>query len=183
MTDAAWRCAGALARRTPESVPQADGQRDDSPASDRCAAPGSSNALWAAAIALRRGDVQRPARTPTRSGGTLGADARARSPDVEQVRRRPWEPFTSPRLLVDNVGDPAEHVAAVLSWLATGQIWPTASRQRDRPSANGQPDELAAYGDPVPGRPLTLARLLAAGRSPQPICSASMTMMPSGPRT
>jgi hypothetical protein len=33
------------------------------------------------------------------------------------------------------------------------------------------------------GRPLTLARRLAAGRSPQPICSASSTMIPSGPRT
>jgi hypothetical protein len=33
------------------------------------------------------------------------------------------------------------------------------------------------------GRPLTLARHLAAGRSPQPICSASSTMIPSGPRT
>jgi integrase len=37
--------------------------------------------------------------------------------------------------------------------------------------------------DPAPGRPLTLARRLAAGRSPQPICSASSTMIPSGPRT
>ena len=31
--------------------------------------------------------------------------------------------------------------------------------------------------DPAPGRPLTLARRLAAGRSPQPICSASSTMI------
>ena len=31
--------------------------------------------------------------------------------------------------------------------------------------------------------PLTLARRLAAGRSPQPICSANSTMIPSGPRT
>ena len=37
--------------------------------------------------------------------------------------------------------------------------------------------------NPAPGRPLTLARRLAAGRSPQPICSASSTMIPSGPRT
>ena len=37
--------------------------------------------------------------------------------------------------------------------------------------------------DPAQGRPLTLARRLAAGRSPQPICSASSTMIPSGPRT
>ena len=34
-----------------------------------------------------------------------------------------------------------------------------------------------------PGRPLTLARRLAAARSPQPIRSASSTMIPSGPRT
>jgi hypothetical protein len=31
--------------------------------------------------------------------------------------------------------------------------------------------------DPALGRPLTLARRLAAGRSPQPICSASSTMI------
>jgi hypothetical protein len=36
---------------------------------------------------------------------------------------------------------------------------------------------------PAPGRPLTLARRLAAGRSPQPICSATSTMIPSGKST
>ena len=40
-------------------------------------------------------------------------------PTWEQVRNRRWEPFTTPRLLVDNTGDPAEHVAVVLDWLAT----------------------------------------------------------------
>jgi hypothetical protein len=37
--------------------------------------------------------------------------------------------------------------------------------------------------DTTAGRPLTLARRLAAGRGPQPICSASSTIIPSGPRT
>jgi hypothetical protein len=44
-------------------------------------------------------------------------------------------------------------------------------------------DRRMSQADPALGRPLTLARRLAAGRSPQPICSASSTMIPSGPRT
>jgi hypothetical protein len=51
-----------------------------------------------------------------------------------------------------------------------------------RPAWRGDITRVAC-GDPAPGRPLTLARRLAAGRSPQPICSASSTMIPSGPRT
>jgi predicted kinase len=40
-------------------------------------------------------------------------------PTWEQVQRRAWTTFTEPRLVIDNLGDPAEHVAAVISWLAT----------------------------------------------------------------
>jgi predicted kinase len=39
-------------------------------------------------------------------------------PTWEQVRHRPWEPFTQPRLLVDNVGDPQKNIAVVLDWLS-----------------------------------------------------------------
>ncbi len=38
-------------------------------------------------------------------------------PTWEQVRSRTWEPFDRPHLLVDNVGDPAAHVDAVVKWL------------------------------------------------------------------
>jgi predicted kinase len=39
-------------------------------------------------------------------------------PSWHEVQIRPWEPFTQDRLLVDNVGDPERHVAAVLAWLS-----------------------------------------------------------------
>jgi hypothetical protein len=39
----------------------------------------------------------------------------------------------------------------------------------------------AASSNPAPGRSLTLATWLTADRSPQPICSTSSTMIPSGP--
>jgi predicted kinase len=38
-------------------------------------------------------------------------------PAWAEVRARAWEPIEQPRLLVDNVGDPAAAVAAVLDWL------------------------------------------------------------------
>ena len=38
-------------------------------------------------------------------------------PSWEEVCGRPWEPIEQPRLLVDNLGDPADSVAAVLDWL------------------------------------------------------------------
>lgn len=38
-------------------------------------------------------------------------------PTWDQVQRRPWEPFTRPRFVVDNVGDPTQHAARVVEWL------------------------------------------------------------------
>jgi predicted kinase len=51
-------------------------------------------------------------------------------PTWEQVRRRryePWPPELSSRLVVDNVGDPAGHVARLVSWLP--------ARSRDEPGS------------------------------------------------
>jgi predicted kinase len=39
-------------------------------------------------------------------------------PTWQQVQQRRWDPFTEPRLLVDNVGDPTARIDEVLSWLA-----------------------------------------------------------------
>jgi predicted kinase len=42
-------------------------------------------------------------------------------PTWEQVQRRPWQPFRQPRLLIDNVGDPAAHTARVIDWLLSAR--------------------------------------------------------------
>lgn len=39
------------------------------------------------------------------------------APTWDQVRQREWQPFTVPRLLVDNLGDPEPHVAWILQQL------------------------------------------------------------------
>lgn len=39
-------------------------------------------------------------------------------PSWAAVTARGWEPFATERRLVDNLGDPAPHVTALLSWLA-----------------------------------------------------------------
>jgi len=41
-------------------------------------------------------------------------------PTWDQVQHRPWEPFAEQRLVVDNVGDPAQQVAGIIQWLACG---------------------------------------------------------------
>jgi predicted kinase len=38
-------------------------------------------------------------------------------PTWEQVRHREWEPFTQPRMLVDNLGNPERNIQTVLDWL------------------------------------------------------------------
>lgn len=38
-------------------------------------------------------------------------------PSWEQVQRRPWQPFNQPHLRIDNIGDPAPHIATVIDWL------------------------------------------------------------------
>lgn len=53
-------------------------------------------------------------RVETRAPEMAGHDV----PTWDQVQHRPWEPFTQPRLVVDNVGDPARHAAAVVDWIA-----------------------------------------------------------------
>lgn len=40
------------------------------------------------------------------------------APTWDQVRQREWQPFTVPRLLVDNLGDPEPHVEWILQQLA-----------------------------------------------------------------
>jgi NAD(P)-binding Rossmann-like domain len=66
------------------------------------------------------------------------------------------------------------------------QRWPgdlDLAGKRGRVSSAGprkttQPTSRRPQEDPAQGRPLTLARRLAAGLSPQPVCSASSTMIP-----
>lgn len=38
-------------------------------------------------------------------------------PTWQQVQHRPWESLTEAHLVIDNVGDPAGHVATVIDWL------------------------------------------------------------------
>ena len=45
-------------------------------------------------------------------------------PTWTQVQHRPWEPFAHSRLVIDNVGDPARHVIAVVDWLTHGGSTP-----------------------------------------------------------
>ena len=65
--------------------------------------------------------------------------------------------------------------------------WPALRVLMERPSGRTRAwRELGAWTlDSLEAQlgPETLARRLAAGQSPQPICSASSTMIPSGPRT
>ena len=61
---------------------------------------------------------------------------------------------------------------------------PNVTRRRPRRAGTWpRRADRHATRDPAQGRPLTLARRLAVGRSLQPICSASSTMIPSVPRT
>ena len=54
--------------------------------------------------------VEHRRRVEGRSGDWPGHDV----PDGHTVSSAPWEPFADDRLLVDNLGDPAPHVEAVL---------------------------------------------------------------------
>ena len=130
------------------------------------------------------------------------ADQAERGYDVEELRRRRGgrPPMGSAASSVESVRlDPElkrdlllrateQHISVsqairrAIGQYLKGQL--TRSPLRRPRNRNPPRDTLRRpQADPAPGRPLTLARRLAAGRGPQPICSASMTMIPSGPRT
>jgi len=53
-----------------------------------------------------------------RAGRPVVADAVNDVTPARVETRRPWQPFPEPNVIIDNLGDPNVHAAAVIDWSA-----------------------------------------------------------------